>query len=139
MAAIYQWFLADEVVYTTTLYPIDVTEALQLSVATNPYANLSEFPIDYSTFKQEVVGISLDVLLLSADSSVDYTSFSQEIVSIELVSLLLSTESDIDYTFFSQEIVSVELVEMLVTCDTPDESLQLACSTNSSNSSLTVV
>lgn len=139
MAAIYQWFVGDEVVYTTTLYPIDVTESLQLSAVANPYGNLSNFPVDYATGDVTLSYIELNFLLLSGDTGEDYATGDVTLTFIEMVSLLQTGDTGEDYATGDVTLTYIEIVDMLVTCDTPDESLQLTCSTNAANSFLTPV
>lgn len=139
MAAIYQWFVGDEVVYTTTLYPIDVTDGLQLYAATNPYGNLSIFPVDYTTTDANISDVYLDVVLLSGDTGEDYTTTDSSIPNIYIDLLLQSGDTGEDYSTTDSSMIDIYIDELLVTCDTPDESLQLSCTVNAAGSSLTPV
>lgn len=139
MAAIYQWFVGDEVVYTTTLYPIDVTDGLQLYAATNPYGNLTIFPVDNTTTDSSVTDIYIEVLLLTSNVEDDYTTTDSSVTNIYIDLLLQTGDVGDDSTTTDSSVTQIYIDELLVTCDTPDESLQLSCTVNAAGSSLTPV
>ena len=139
MAAIYQWFVGDEVVFTTTLYPIDVTEQLQLMATSNPGGYLYNFPVDYSTLAPTMQNIEIDQILLEADVGADYTTITPTMIAITIDDLLQIGDGGEDYSTLTPTMISIEIEDLLVHCDTPDESLQLSCTTNAANSSLTPV
>lgn len=139
MAAIYQWFVGDEVVFTTTLYPIEVTEKLALLAVTNPYGNLSNYPIDYATSTSNMTLIEVVQILLSGDTGEDYATATSNMTLIQIDDLLQTGDTGEDYATSTSNMTLIRIDDLLVTCDTPDESLQLSCTTNAANSHLTPV
>lgn len=139
MAAIYQWIIGDEVVYTTTLYPIEAEDSLQLTVTVQDGGYLSNFPVDNVSFSWSPEQFELVTLLLSSNTDTDYVQFEWEPREFELVELLLSANTDVDYVQFEWAPIDFEIIDMLVICDTPDESLQFTVTVNAGNSSLTPV
>lgn len=139
MAAIYQWLEGGEVVFTTTLYPIDVKDGLQFNMVSNPYGNLSNFPVDNVVGAISVTELELTVLLLIGDTGEDSVEGAVGVTEIELISLLQTGDTGEDSAKGAVGVTELELIDMLVICDTPDESLQLSCITNAANSYLTPI
>lgn len=137
MAAIYMWRQGEVLVITTTPYPIDYTESLEISVS--PVSgDLFAIPQDY--FDTGIALVSGELNLIRFDQFVDEEGFD---TGLALVSGQLNI---IRFDVFAEEeafdtgisLISGTLIGKVVEGDTPDESLEVSC-TIESDCSMTAV
>lgn len=126
MAAIYMWFENDLVVLTTTLYPVEVTDYLQLTVDIAD-GRMDVVPQDEGDFSGALESVLLKQILNSYGPDQDSADFSGGLGTVVLQQILNSYGPDQDEADFSGGLVSVVLDLKLVIGDTPDEKLQLDC------------
>lgn len=138
MAAIYMWFDNEEMVLTTTLYPVEVEDNLQLNVSLSS-GSLEPIPLDEVDVSYSIGSISVDEILLTAPPVDDDADVSYALSGIEVKTVLLSASPVDDDADASYNIVNVEVLSKLVIADTPDEELQLACSIDPTGCSMTPV
>ena len=128
MAAIYMWPVDDQILLTTTLYPVEVVDSLQISVTMNlgdmfllPH---SEFQ---STFGMED-GTYTQLRWFYSDGPYDsdlQSTFGMENGTYTQLRWFYEDgpyDSDLQSTF---AMLDGTLINKLVIADTPDESLQL--------------
>lgn len=139
MAAIYQWFVQNVQVLTTTLYPIEVLDAIQMSCQLGPGPALRSVPTDDFDTSTSFISMGIKQLLKTTgpyDNEYDSTT---SFVSMEIRQLLKITGPYDDIYDSITTMVSVSLSEVLVTIDTPDEALEFAFELETINCSMTPV
>lgn len=138
MAAIYMWFEKDVQIWTTTLYPIELDDNLQLGVTIGE-CSMTPPPSDEVDTTWSVLDITVDTILLTAPPVDDDVDVAWEIQAVEVKTILLAAppiDDDVDVSWVLQDI---ELINKLVTVDTPDEELKLGISIDPSGCSMTAV
>lgn len=138
MAAIYMWFEEEVQVFTTTLYPVEVIDSLQLS-ADLYGGSLSLIPAEAHQNSGNLVSMSLPIILISTNGPDEQHQNSGDLVSVTLPIILLSTDGPDEAHDNSGDLVSVSMPLKLVIVDTPDEKLQFTCDINPSSCSMTPV
>ena len=138
MAAIYMWFDGEEQVWTTTLYPVEIIELLEMSASLTGggMANIaeSEYTLDGALLSFEQVEILIDTPIEE-----DAYTLDGALLSFTLEDLLIDVDGGADEYTLDGALLSFEFENLLVTVDTPDEMLQLACDLNSVDCSMTAV
>lgn len=124
MAAIYQWFNLYEEEYTTTLYPLEVQDALLLSV--NFDGGYMEV-IQGDSMKQahELVAVNLYQILLSAPEQQDQMIHGHELVAVDVYPLLVEAPEQEDSMTQGHELVDIEVETILITTYMPDRGIIL--------------
>jgi len=130
MAAIYQWFQRDVQVLTTTLYPLEVIDAIQLNFNIVS-GSLQPVPQDSLYMSANVTAIVLNQILLSYGTPEDSLDISANVTYVHLNQILLSYGTPEDELDIAGDLIEVLLISLLVTVDTPDEKLQLDFDINS--------
>jgi len=138
MAAIYMWFEAGIEFLTTTLYPIEMIDELQLNFNITD-SSMSPIPQDSLNLSYGMNGVILNQILIAYGPNLDELDISAGLVSVLLNQILLSYGPNQDELDISYDLVNVQLVSLLVTADTPDEKLQLDFNISSSGCSMTPV
>lgn len=138
MAAIYQWFQRDVQVLTTTLYPLEVVDAVQFSFNLVS-GSLQPVPQDSIYVSGNVIAASLNQILLSYGTPEDNLDISANVIYAHLNQILLSYGTPEDELDVSWALIEVLLISLLVTVDTPDEKLQLDFDVNTSGWFMTPV
>lgn len=136
MAAIYMWMQRDLQVFTTTLYPLEVIDAVQFQFDISS-ASMSPIPQDSLTLSANLIAVTLNQILLSYGPGQDELDISANLIGVILNQILLSYGPGEDELDISADLIEVELLQILVTADTPDEKLQLAFDINATGWLLT--
>jgi hypothetical protein len=131
MAAIYMWPEDKQIILTTTLYPVDVTDSLAIEI-TFTGGSMSPLPESDAAF---VLGLQGGILQQEIWYFSDGPYDSDAAFSLGLVGGILQQEIwffsdgpyDSDAKFRIGMGESGLLIGKLVSIDTPDEKLQLAC------------
>lgn len=136
MAAIYMWIESGIQLLTTTLYPVEVEDSVQLAGDIEPgvmWLNpSSDVNLDAPSF-----GVNLYNTLLTSTGTEDTLTFVEPSMGVTLYVALLDATVDVDTFYFAQPTMLATLVDKLVTVDTPDEKLQLNCDVVPGNCSMT--
>lgn len=111
-------------IWTTTPYPIEVIEELQLDMDIN-FGSMVPIPSDEAEYDADITGAGLDVVLLTYGPDNDNAEYDADIISAGLDVILLTYGPDEDEADYDADIVDAGLDTYLVTVDTPDEKLQL--------------
>lgn len=138
MAAIYMWFDNEQMVLTTTLYPVEVQDFVRVS-ADISLGYMTLVPSEYHQHSGDVTGISMPVLLISGTAPDEYHQHSGDVTSIQLPTILISGTAPDEYHQHSGDVTSIELVLKLVIADTPDEEVRVFCDVYPSSCSMTAV
>ena len=133
MAAIYSWFKGKQILLTTTLYPIDVTEYMQLGVAFFT-GTIEEIPNDdwKATFETNGDGTLVQLRWFYTDGPYDdewQASFETngDGTLVQLRWFYSDGPYDDEWKATFETSNDGTLVNKLVEADSPDESLQLGC------------
>lgn len=139
MAAIYMWIDAEVMYLTTTLYPVEVIDALQLGgrLGTNPgmYLIPNEGVDNFEVF----LSGELRQLLKSTPTYFEAIDNVEVFLSGELRQLLKSTDVFPEALDNTETFLSGYLDLALVTVDSPDEALEFSCRLDTANCSLTLI
>jgi len=133
MAAIYMWPVDDQILLTTTLYPVEVVDSLQLSVAISAGGmfEIASSEIEATFGVEDGTYIQLRWFYSDGpyDSDIEATFGTEDGTYIQLRWFYTDGpyDSDIEATFGMED---GTLVNKLVTADTPDEALQLSLAIN---------
>lgn len=120
MAAIYQWFQIYEEEYTTTLYPLEVQDALLMSVDfSGGYMEIIDQ--DDITMHAEMVAATVRPLLLSAPEQEDDVTMHIELVNIAVRPLLLEAPEQEDDISMHIELVNITVETILITAYMPEQ------------------
>lgn len=136
MAAIYQWFYNEGVlVLTTTLYPIEYKDELQIScdIVTG---EMQEIQSDAHTQSGDLLSIELYPILINYGPDNEDHKQSGDLTSIAVNQILLIYDPDNEDHRQSGDLTSITLNLKVVTIDTPDEKLQLDCDITPSDCSM---
>ena len=138
MAAIYQWYIDRAQVLTTTLYPVEVIDGMDLSCQVS-YTHLASIPVDSFDMSSSVDSMILHTVLKlygPINESFDTTSLIDSMILKEVLKVHTATPEEFD---LSSSVDSVSMSEALVTIDTPDEALEFSCALETANCSLTPI
>ena len=138
MAAIYMWFQRDVQVLTTTLYPLEVVDAVQFSFDIED-ASMSLIPQDELGYSADLLGVTLTEILLTYGPLQDQVYYGADLLAVSLNTILLTHGPVNDELFISSDLLDVNLISLLVTVDTPDEKLQLDFDINATGWHMTPV
>lgn len=97
MAAIYQWYLNEEIVFTTPLYPIEVIEGLNW-MADITLVDTLGVAVEPAIATLEAVSGELETVLIYGNADTDATEATLEAVSGELETVLIYANADTDST-----------------------------------------
>lgn len=141
MAAIYQWFVNVEVIFTTTLYPITDINSLNVSSAVLD-GDIRPIPNEaIDTLDLALLGGSLEVWLYDLNGPDEYID--GPIVSLIagiLESALVQSVPPDDYMeFTSLTLIGGSMAPYLITVDSPDEKLDVSCAFLPTGSSMTAI
>lgn len=138
MAAIYQWFIADAQVFTTTLYPIEATEAMELSIDFD-VAYLEEVPADQLTHGVTMLEVTIREALLYAPEQIDEITHGVTLLEVSIRPGLLEAPEQVDYLTHGVTMLEVTIEMVLITVYTPDEAMDIAIALDTGSCSLTAV
>ena len=111
---------------TTTIYPLETAEALQLSIAISEDSELQPVAADDGEYDFEVLGVTLTQILISTDPQLDDGQYGFDVLGVTLAQTLIAAgpfEDDGRYAF---EVLGVTMANKLVKVYAPDEALQLS-------------
>jgi len=139
MAAIYQWFPPEGlVIATSTLYPVEVDDAVTFSCNIT-YGEMRIIPeVEYDQ-SGDLLGIDVTQLLYSwGPDDLEYDQ-AGDLIGITVTQILYTWgPDDLEYDQ-AGDLLGITVTSKLVTIDTPDEKLQLSCDINPSKCSMTPV
>jgi hypothetical protein len=138
MAAIYMWFESELQVFTTTLYPVEVADSMQLSADISA-GSLTPVPYESLDLSGDIASAAMPVILISYGPDNESHDISGDLTSVTLYPILITYGPDNEDHDNSGDLVSVTKPLKLVTVDTPDEKLQLTVDVYPSACSMTVV
>lgn len=125
MAAIYQWFIGKEVVLTTTLYPLEAGDAIDLTITLDG-VYMSDVPDDYGALSFDFDGGFLEAVLFDWGPVDDYCALSFEFDGGLLEQILTDWGPPDDYGEFSVDFDGGLLEKLLVEIYAPDEGLDFS-------------
>jgi len=136
MAAIYMWFQRDIQLLTTTLYPLEVVDEVQLefNISSAAMTPINQEELDISA---NLIAVTMNQILLSYGTPQDELDISANLMAVNLYQILLSYGPGEDELDIAGDVIEVELLDILVRTDTPDEKLQLDFDINSTGWSMT--
>lgn len=126
MAAIYMWFEDEEVIVTTTPYPIEIVEGINIG-ATMLSIRMDPIPVDaYQTTFLALSGEVKDVLLTAPIEDDAYlTTFTALSGDVKDILIIAPTEDDAYSTTFTALTGTVR--DAIVETWMPDEGLHFGC------------
>lgn len=133
MAAIYMWPTDNQIILTTTLYPVDVQDGLTFSARVSGGA-MAEIAKDYIT--SDLGAISASYVqkrwYYTDDAGEDFTTSGFGAISASYVQKRWYFFEDAGEEFITSGFgaISASLRNLLVIGDTPDESLQISITIN---------
>ena len=139
MAAIYQWYVDRALVLTTTLYPIEVVDALQLGGQLGNGNNMLRIPNDMLDFTEQVLTVSWRQLLKEQGPNYESLDFTEEVLTVSWRQLLKEQGPNYEALDFTEEVLTLSLRLALVVGDTPDEGMLFACELSTVDCSMTPV
>jgi len=127
MAAIFMWRLKAQQVLTTTLYPVDANDGLDLSLALTK-GTLAEIPHDELTVTEELISASyIQTRWFLTDAYEDSLTATEELVSASYTQVRwFFTDSYEESLTVTEELVDATYIRKLVEADSPDEGLQFS-------------
>lgn len=125
MAAIYQWLNAGEVIFTTALYPLEISESLSFSLTVDAI-DLVQVDEDEWNFTFDITGGHLEAFLLLGPTPDDAWNFSFNITGGDMESFLLIGPEPDDAWNFSFDVTDGDLQEKLIIAYMPDQGLIFA-------------
>ena len=127
MAAIYMWIEDQEVIVTTTLYPIEVIDGVDFAISL--VSGLTQEVIeDAYDFSVTVLDVGLIEVLISEGPFDDAYDFSVTVLDVGLEQVLISEGPFDDAYDFTVTVLDVGLELKLVTGLMPDEGIDFAIS-----------
>jgi hypothetical protein len=113
-------------ILTTTVYPLETAEALQLSIAISDETELQPVPVDDGQYGFDVLGVTLTQTLISTEIQDDDGQYGFDVLGVTLSQILIAAGPFDDDGKYGFEVLGVTLEEKLVTVYAPDEALQLS-------------
>jgi hypothetical protein len=136
MAAIYQWFVADVQVWTTTLYPVEAVEGLKFSIDVKGGLMWTPPEEDYA-FSYGFDGAAHQQILLTGPIEEDDYGFACGFVSAGHTAILLVGPTEEDDYAFSYGFSDAEIINKLITTYMPEQGLIFTIDVDSANCSMT--
>lgn len=138
MAAIYMWFDSEEMILTTTLYPVEVIDGMQL--AADIYGgSLSQILAEDHQNSADILSLGTYVILITYGTPEEFHQNSSDILSLGTYVILITYGTPEEFHQNSCNILSLGIVDLLVIVDTPDEKLQIDCDVYPSACSMTPI
>ena len=138
MAAIYQWFVGDVQILTTTIYPIEAEESLQTSVSFDAgYAG----PIQFEKMDYGMTLLSMDVfpILIELPEEEDKMDYGMTLLSMDVFEVLINIPAQEDKMDYGMTLLDMDVIPRLITIYSPDEELKSTIYLDSANCSMTPV
>lgn len=132
------WFDNEQMVLTTTLYPVEVQDFVRVS-ADISFGYMGLVPGEFHQHSGDLTGITKPVLLLSGSAPDEFHSNGGDLIGIDLPTLLLSGNAPDEDHQHSGDLTGIQLPLKLVIADTPDEELRVFCDVYPSSCSMTAV
>jgi hypothetical protein len=133
MAAIYMWPIDNQVILTTTLYPVEVVDSLQLSASIST-GWMALIPIDYleHTIGNVVITYVQERWFYSDGPYTDYLEHTiDDLVFTYVQERWFYVDGPYtDYLEHTLDNLEFTYIRKRIEVDTPDELLQLSCSIN---------
>ena len=132
MAAIYMWRGLNRLVLTTTLYPVEVADSLELSVSVSG-GNMDQIPMDYlSTTHALISATYIQTRWYFEHDEEDFLATTHDLVSATYIQKRwYYTADEEDFLSTTHALIDASYIRRLVKVDTgssgkPYEELQLA-------------
>lgn len=126
MAAIYQWFVSGEFLFTTTVYPIEALDQLNWSASISGGATFGVAQ-DAAQFFMQVLNGELEAILYTTGIQNDDMDFTVTPLDSAMDQILFSTGIDVDELQFAATPIDSTMDLALVKHDVqPYEALDLA-------------
>ena len=128
MAAIYQWFIGQDIVFTTTLYPISATESANITIELEE-GYMQPIPTDYAEQDYpEVVSGDMYLLLYDLPEIEDeFEADFPQLIQGHMYSPLSNLETDDEFETDFPALLDGDMIKLLIIVDSPDEKLDLSC------------
>lgn len=123
---------------TTTLYPVEVTETVEMG-GDIVSGSLTEVPEEEYDTDSDLVSITLDTILLSYPGDEEQYDTDGELRAITLETILITYPGDEEEYDTDGDLVSISVIDKLVPADTPDERLEMGGDVVPSGCSLTPI
>jgi hypothetical protein len=127
MAAIYQWFVEDLQILTTTLYPIEVFEKLQFGISLVS-GNMTAVPLEDFIFDILPLGGNIESVLYTTPLHDEAFEFDILPISGTIQKILYQTPMHDEAFEFDILAVQGNIREALVPALMPDEGMRFGCS-----------
>lgn len=129
MAAIYMWPVEDQIILTTTLYPVEVVEGLQFGISLDS-GRMEPIPMDYLEYTQDIIGGSyIQKRWFYTDGPyIESLEYTQDIIGGSYIQKRWfyvdgPYEESVEYT---QDVIGGTYIRKKIEADSTDESLQLS-------------
>jgi len=129
---------SDLVIVTSTPYPIDIADFVQLS-ASLVFGAMRAIPNDEADVSFQLVQAPMVQILMTTGPYDDAADVSFRLIQAPMVQILLSTGPYDDAADVSFELLQAPLVTKLVSGDTPDDAMDISISLVSAECSMTPV
>ena len=136
MAAIYQWFEGGDVVYTTTLYPIEEREGVNFNISLlDAYYLPAE--VDEYNFTCEFLSAGTLQVLLDGSAEDEY-NFTVSFEEANITQILLDSAAEDEYAFTCEFLGGgLQIIVIVITGYSPDQGLILGIDLDTANTTLT--
>jgi len=139
MAAIYMWYAENEVVYTTTPFPVDIQDGVAFNMSLGGAA-MRPIPQDEVNLSWGLLQAPIVQILMTTGPYDEATDLSWKLQQAPLVQILLTTGPYDEATDLTWELLQAPLISKLVTAYTPeDEGLEFSISLKTSDCVMTHV
>lgn len=138
MAAIYMWFDDEQMVLTTTLYPIEAVDAQTMSadVSLGLLYNIDEDDIKNSG---EFLGGLMPVILITYGPDEEDIKNAGDLTSITMPVILISYGPDEEDIKNAGDLMGISMPLKLVDVFAPDQMMRNVCDVNPSACSMTTI
>jgi hypothetical protein len=136
MAAIYQWFIGEVQVWTTTLYPVEAVEGIKFSIDVKD--GLMWTPPEESwEFSYGFEDAFHTPILLTGETPEEDWEFSYGFDGVSFQAILLVGETPEEDWEFSYGFEDAEIINKLITTYMPDQGIIFSIDVDSTNCSMT--
>lgn len=139
MAAIYQWFSpGEEQTFTTTLYPLESVEGVQVSASINT-TTMSLIPFDNLEVAASFLSAEYNMLLIEDGPYLDELSISPSLLTVDYNEILIEDGPYPDTLEVAAAFLSAEYTRLLIEIYAPDEAIQITAAINEGDCAMTPV
>ena len=130
MAAIYQWFVDNDVIVTTTLYPAETQDGVTFSIS---LASGALQPIDSGAYdiSNTFKAVNRYVILITGEPDPEQLDISHELVNVTLYQILIAGEPDPENMGISQSFLDINRYDILITAYHPENGINFTTTLDS--------